>query len=441
MKPELDNTFCWHPFKQMALKDWDKAVGIKVAAPCCNSMRFDKPDPMNIRDKLKETPHEIMPKELFYGEEFTELRKSLLAGERHSACDTCWEMEDRGVKSYRLKHNPIYKEDYINNPKLTTLDISFGENCNLRCRICFPGTSNKLRKDYRFFKENKIDTTGIRSFDWKQDDPYTLSMHGDPGMEHAMFQWKTDSPQWKNILDNIDTITHIKATGGETTISSGFLEFVDTAIQRDCAKNMTLEFHSNCTKFTNKLVDKIGQFKCVIINCSIDSYGDNYHYMRYPMQWDKLTVSLENLLGRLTNADIRIGFNPVISVLNWHRLQELYNYQHTLAQKYKHIRMEFFVDNLSPHTKFIHLKFLPKHLKQKVITYLEQIHTDNRTNIKTTVLPIIQYLEHFMDFPVTDVHKHNMLREITAFDKSRNQNYKDYLHSSLVDYLEEPAYA
>jgi hypothetical protein len=31
-----------------------------------------------------------------------------------------------------------------------------------------------------------------------------------------------------------------------------------------------------------------------------------------------------------------------------------------------------------------------------------------------------------------------MLKEVTAFDKSRNQTYNDYLHADIIEFLETP---
>ena len=436
MDSNKDNTFCWHPFRQLALKEWTDS-GISNATPCCNMIRPETSDPMGLKTKLRtSTP---TAKEIFHGEEMNELRASMLAGERHRACNVCWRMEDRGASSYRLteikKHNP----QLITDPQLQVIDFSFGENCNLRCRICMPGLSNKLRIDYRYFLKNNIDTTGMQDYDYRKDHHFTQALNSDPGAEYAVNNFDSDSHQWQDILDNIHELVHIKATGGETTLSKGFLEFVDTAIERDCAKNIVLEFHSNCTKFTNRLMDKLNQFKNLYINASIDSIYKNYDYMRYPMTWDKLERSLHNYL----NKNLRPGtlsFNPVVTALNSHSIPALYQYQIQLAAQYNqsNLRWSLWVDLLWPEDKSINIKFLPRSIKQDLIQLYSKMKDDHTDNVKCNIDNIIAFLEENLDLEITDQHRLNMLREIKAFDNSRNQCYTDFIHPDIITFLETP---
>jgi hypothetical protein len=436
MDSNKDNTFCWHPFRQLALKEWTDS-GISNATPCCNMIRPETSDPMGLKTKLRtSTP---TAKEIFHGEEMNELRASMLAGERHRACNVCWRMEDRGASSYRLteikKHNP----QLITDPQLQVIDFSFGENCNLRCRICMPGLSNKLRIDYRYFLKNNIDTTGMQDYDYRKDHHFTQALNSDPGAEYAVNNFDSDSHQWQDILDNIHELVHIKATGGETTLSKGFLEFVDTAIERDCAKNIVLEFHSNCTKFTNRLMDKLNQFKNLYINASIDSIYKNYDYMRYPMTWDKLERSLHNYL----NKNLRPGtlsFNPVVTALNSHSIPALYQYQIQLSAQYNqsNLRWSLWVDLLWPEDKSINIKFLPRSIKQDLIQLYSKMKDDHTDNVKCNIDNIIAFLEENLDLEITDQHRLNMLREIKAFDNSRNQCYTDFIHPDIITFLETP---
>ena len=436
MQPLKDNTFCWHPFRQLALKEWTD-TGIANATPCCNMIRPETPDPMGLTTKLRTTTPTA--KEIFHGEEMAGLRSAMLAGERHSACDVCWRMEDRSAGSYRLTEIKEHNPQLLTDPQLQVIDFSFGENCNLRCRICMPGLSNKLRLDYRYFLKNDIDTTGMQDYDYRNDHPVTQALNSDPGAEYAVNNFNRDSHQWQDILDNIHELVHIKATGGETTLSKGFLEFIDTAIERDCAKNIVLEFHSNCTKFTNRLMDKINEFQELNINASIDSIYKNYDYMRYPMTWDKLELSLHNYLNKNTTPG-NFAFNPVVTALNAHSIPALYQYQIQLAVQYKRpdVYWSLWVDLLWPEDKSINIKFLPRHIKQELIQLYSAMLEDQTTGVSCNIDNTIAFLTENLELEITEQHRINMLREITAFDKSRDQCYNDYLHPSIIEFLENP---
>jgi hypothetical protein len=438
VRPLKDNTICRFPFQQLALKEWTKN-GMLNATPCCNMIRPENPDPMNLKAKLKIS--KPTAKEIFHGKEMSNLRAAMLAGERHSACNTCWAMEDRGAESYRLAQKSEIRNELFTNPQLQIIDFSFGENCNLRCRICMPGLSNKLRLDYRYFLENAVDTSGIQDFDYALDHPVTQQINSEPDSEYAVNQFDLDNYQWQDILDNIDELVHIKATGGETTLSKGFLEFIDTAIDRKCAHNITLEFHSNCTKFTNILMQKLNKFKELKINASIDSIYKNYNYMRYPMTWDKLESSLHNYLNKVATPG-QLSFNPVVTALNSHSIPVLYKYQRQLAAQYhKQVKIHWhlWVDLLWPENKYINIKFLPRYIKEDLIElYSEMLQNNMGVKVSCNINNIIAFLKQHLDLKITEKHRVNMLREITAFDRSRDQNFKDYLHPSIINFLEEP---
>lgn len=472
MKPEIDNTFCWYPFTLLALKEWNMKQGIENASPCCNSIRPETPDPLKIKDRLRADPESITPHEIFHGEEMESIRQAMREGQRHPSCETCWKIEDRGsVSSYRLLSQPSGRnlldednpQDLIDNPELRSIDFAFGENCNLRCRMCGPGLSNKLRADYKFFIDNKMDTSGMGQFDyqqkWRITDPndgktpeekiQNMLKHDiwlKPNTETEVINWK-NGPQWQSILDNIHTLNHIKATGGETLLTKGFQQFVDHAIEQGVAKNIMLEFHTNATKFTDTWISKFKQFNGLFLNLSIDSVGKNYEYCRYPMLWNKVDASLRRLLNKLEPISAErtlpiiknFSFNPVISVLNAHSLPALLDYQTELVQDYTCFEHTvFWCDLLWPDDKFINVRYLPPHVKQNLLNMYNKMLERTSDKITVQLEVVCDYITSHLDYQPTEQDRQNMLREITAFDKSRNQCYNDYLHSDVIEFLETP---
>lgn len=432
------------------------------AAPCCNSIRPETPDPLGIKQELKDCNETIMPMDIFHGPQMESIRQAMREGRKHSACETCWKMEQRGNgDSYRLHSSPSgvgnnheNSQHLIDNPQLKSIDFSFGENCNLRCRMCAPGLSNKLRLDYQYFWENKTDTQGIQGFDWYNFHKYIRQNEIDDNLsnpvtvemahtkDHDLLSSSTDvknfkeNAQWQNILNNIHTLNHIKATGGETTISKPFLQFIDTAIEQGVAGNILLEFHTNATKFTNQLVDKMEQFAGLHLNLSIDSVGKNYEYCRYPMLWHKLDASLRRLLERRNSNLLGFSFNPVMSVLNVHYLPQLLEYQETLVAEYTHMKhCVFWCDLLWPENKYINVKFLSPQIKQGLIEQLSQLHSEN---ISVQINQSLDFLRDWQDYEPSEQDRLNMLKEITVFDKSRDQHYNNYLHPEVVEFLETP---
>lgn len=488
MKPTKDNTFCWFPFSLLALKSWHKDIGITKAAPCCNSIRPETPDPLNHLSEIVSNPDTITANEIFHGKTMREIREYALSNRKHPACTTCWKMEENGngdeVYSYRLDSSPPglltvtdedILQDMIDNPKLSSIDFAFGENCNLRCRMCAPGLSNKLRLDYTYFVENNIDTSGIIGFDWKQrrkeiieestkfglelSTPNELTLDEQrekdqelfPGGEYEVYNWR-DGNQWKDILDNIHDLRHIKATGGETLMSKPFIEFLDRAIETGAAENIFLEFHTNATKFSNENIEKLKKFNGLTLNCSIDSYGKNYEYIRYPMKFPVLEKSLRNILESVKDVNHKhtpngfiknFSFNVVLSALNAHYLEDLVEFHYGLHKEYSLKSNEysvFFVDLLWPEDKFINVKFLPKNIKLDLIEKFKNIRDKYNEHMyyNTNMTSAINILEQNLDLEITEQHRLDMLREIKVFDMSRDQCYNEYIHPDIIEFLETP---
>jgi len=406
MTPKPNNTLCFFPFTQLALKSWNKN-GIKFAGPCCN-----------IRHGGLEFEQGALPIDIFHNEQMEEIRQSMLRGEKHSICKVCWDEESwnkSSPESYRLRSATLNEFADINilKPKLQALDLGFGDDCNMRCRMCKPGNSNKLRIDYKYFVDNKIDTTGIPHFDWANNDP----MH-DVNVEpnsHNTIYLGVAGKQWQNILDNINDLVYVKATGGETLQAKEFLYFIDLAIQKDIAKNMTLLITTNGTKFSKKLVDKLNNFKKIELILSIESIGDNYEYIRYPVKWKTLEKNLAKVKD--TNFDIKVS--SVLSVYNAHYITELCEY-------FDGYRVSI---DLLNRNQYIDTKFLPVEIKSELIEDYEAVTTG------AVLKKAINYLKYNLVNEPTEEDLSNLKREICAFDSSRDQSYVDYLHPKIIQCL------
>mgnify|MGYP000014352607 FL=1 len=448
MKPEKDNTFCYFPFSQLALKNWWKDSGITSAAQCCNAIRPENNnDPLNLNDELYNSSPTAT--EIFNSGIMNELRQSMINGERHTACDVCWKTEDTGGNSYRMFSNPPYSYSTNevfdhNEPKLQVIDFGFGENCNLRCRMCHPGLSNKLRKDYKYFVDNNVDTAGV--YGWDHNLQEDNSMHEIYASQtgHTDVYGFDRNHQWQDILDNIHNLRSIKATGGETTLTEGFKELVDHALATGANKNMTLEFHTNATKFTNDLVSKMLEFEYCHVSLSIDATDKAYEYIRYPMKWQVLKNSVNNLItkwhdhfeDKTYSKEIALDLTCVFSVYNAHMLHDLFEWWNDTCNNKPLIKTSFYIDKMWPDDKFTAVHNLSKKQKLEILDVLYKIDNYNMPNVSVT--HIIEYVKNSLALTITDAHRKNMLKEITAFDLSRGEFYGDFVHPSIVEYLETP---
>jgi len=430
ISPKKGNSFCWLPFQQLALKQWNQTKGIVSAAPCCNTLRPGYDDPLGIKNKLHE---DISAEDIFYGPEMSELRQWMLKGKKHPVCRVCWEQERRSFhpkNSYRLHSQPTENVD-INNPVLKGIDFGFGENCNLRCRMCSPYSSNKLMLDYQYFVNNKLDTSGIFGFEWEKNKDFKFAKN-----RHQITTGWKNGKQWHGILDNIHNLTYIKATGGETFLTEGFIQFIDTAIEKDVAKNITLECHTNATKFTTDQINKLNCFKNLHITASIDSTGKNYEYIRYPMLWKNLDHSVRSLCKNI-KVPTKLSVNVVLGIINAHYMKLIVDWVANLSTQYTNIKFDMFTDILFPEERPISLKRIPPEIKKDLLQELKELQKLKlHKNYCINFQQAIDYYNSTINYIPTDQDKADVIRDLTVFDKSRNQNYHDYLHTDIINWLD-----
>lgn len=436
MKPGVNNTFCFLPFHQIALKNWSNGQ-LESAAPCCNSIRPDNSDPLHIGQHALS---QMSPDEIFNSTSMAKLRSDLLAGIKNPACNTCWRLESQGLSSYRLHsapHASINLNLSIEEPQLCAIDMTFGEDCNLRCRMCTPGNSNKLRIDQNFFRINK--TQGAPSYIGWGD------VYEDP---NETFYFSINSKHYQDLIKNIHAIKILKSTGGETLRTQGFNLFIDTAIEQNAAKDIVLMYHTNATRFTDKMIDKLARFKQNIPTFSIDSVGKNYEYIRYPMPWDKLEMSVDNFLRKISIDTL--SFNSTVTAYNFEYIIELCEWIYDKTKTVPNLFTNVHFDCVWPAQRAIDIDWLPPHIlrsmQQKILDFSSKNRSSaihfNFNSLSERISTILKNQSQASQLFLLDKRK-QLLAEIKAFDQARNQNFRQFLTSNMIQFLElidmEPA--
>ena len=235
--PEMKNppskTFCSRPWNDVFLVN-------KGYSPCC---MIKKTEFGSYQDYLS-------------SDYLKSIKKSLLAGERHSACKTCWEQEDSKVWSNRVA---LEVEDF-DNPKVLYAGIDFSNTCNLACQMCGPYLSTSWGK--RLYKRD-----GSKIQVWN-----TLS---DPRKKLEFYN---------EILPNL---LQLGMSGGEPFQSPDNLELLKIAPRIN--KKLSLFYNSNVTNlyFKGEYIPKyFKNFLNVTVAASVDGYGLANDYQRLNSKWD-----------------------------------------------------------------------------------------------------------------------------------------------------------
>ena len=267
--------FCNAPFTNLRIENrTDRSVIFK---PCC-VYQAQKPIP-SLNDFL-------------VGNEMEDLRRNKLSDTvPNVGCINCSVPESMGLTSIRkqLLNQPWASADR----KTYTLEIFFGNTCNLGCAMCSAELSSYAAEE-RY-------QAGIM--------PVRLSV--------------ADNIQ--TALDTIDQLPDLKSVtfiGGEFFLAKRNVEILDKIIQR----NIQCVITTNATVLAEPLLQKLQQIQDLQIGISSDGTEDVYNFMRYPADWDTLNCNINTLKQRIPWADycVRAVAQP-LNIQNFHELFEWAN--------------------------------------------------------------------------------------------------------------------
>ena len=236
----------------------------------------------------------------FNSEDYKKIRQQMLKGERPSHCFHCFQQEDYGAKSMRLQFIDEYQSDIekminstnedgsIDEPEITYLDMPLGNKCNLKCRMCSPGVSYLIGKDWKKMGKTFDEAKAKRILKDK---------------------WYASSNTFHMLKEALPHIRVIFTAGGEPMLVKEHLKILEMIIEEGHADHILLRYNSNQTVIPEKIVNLWKFFKTVVFNCSVEACGPINDYIRYPSKWKDLEKNiyfLDNLSYERKNIEIYI---------------------------------------------------------------------------------------------------------------------------------------
>lgn len=177
--------------------------------------------------------------------------------------------------------NSTTEDGTITNTKLVSMDLRIGNQCNLRCVMCFPGESTLWYKDYQ-------EITGYDHF-IVDDKTYNLKL------SDSDFDWANDKHKIDLLVNNSKYLNKIKFGGGEPLIIKYHHYLLNRLIEEGYAENIELEYSVNLTIFPPLLFELWKRFKVIRICASVDAYGLANEAVRYPSKWETIEQNLRML--------------------------------------------------------------------------------------------------------------------------------------------------
>lgn len=261
-------------------------------------------------------------------------------------CKQCWEVEQGGGESKRLREIKYWKLYYdslgervpiidIDTP-LEVLDLKLGNTCNLACATCDPISSSRWNSIIKGF-------TGafpVQPQRWQDTDEF-----------------------WEGLNDSIDHVKKIEIAGGEPFMVKKQRVLLDYLIDNDIAQHVDITWITNSTHYEQDIVDKFKHFKQVRVMVSLDNTHEQFEYMRYPAKWDRAYEIFQKFIELHRENKIMLGLSYTISALNIYRVPDMWQFarDHQIPI-FNNLVMQPF-----------HCKNLPNEYKQTVRERLESV--------------------------------------------------------------------
>jgi MoaA/NifB/PqqE/SkfB family radical SAM enzyme len=333
------DTFCVAPWVSTHLSTFGKVI------PCCLYKQE------RVFGELKS---EVSIEESYNSDIAKEVRRQLWNGEKINECQICWYREEVSkdksvVDSYRYNLWNRFGKDIdaiientnddfsLKEVKFKMMDLRFDNKCNLKCRICNPGFSSSLYKEYK--------DLGFGNFvDYGQ--PYSQSVSDN------------DYEFIKSQLGNVEVLFF---AGGEPLTQDKHYEILQHCIDKGYAKNITVWVTTNFTKLFYKsynIIEMWKQFKAVEITASIDGFEERGEYLRKGSKWEQIVENRKTLLKEMPN--IFFAIVPTINLMNSYTIIDLY--KNWIESEY--IRPGKMHVNLLTHPEHMQIRNLPENHKE-----------------------------------------------------------------------------
>ena len=273
--------FCNVPWTNLHVY-WDGSFGA-----CCSERHAPHTEP------AKYNLRSMSISEWYTSQPMQHMRDQIKSNNPLTQCAGCYREENIGYESRRIKENfktviftkQAFDRSYAQSPMpydtVTTrlpIDwhIDLGNECNLACKMCNPRASSKISSI--FTKWNLIDKS-------------------------ANSNWTQDPLAWQNFLDSImmvPDLNRLHFMGGEPLLNKRFIELLDFLLANK-RQNISISFVTNGTLVNQALIDKLVQFRSCDIEFSLESIGNNNHYIRQGVDTSVVLGNIQKVIAQQTD--------------------------------------------------------------------------------------------------------------------------------------------
>lgn len=310
-----------------------------IVKPCCMSKK------QLVTDDGDTLLDEALIADFWHSKDRQKFIDDLESGVQVPECDACWREEAAGKQSKRIRDNEKYKDRIFTRESMPeVLDISLGNTCNLKCRICAPIHSTQWLQEEakRLYPDNPNEEIRKSSF-WRYKKIFDSS----------------NSMLWQGLRELYPSLQHMDLAGGEPFYVDNHWKILEDIYKHGYSKNISLHYNTNGTIYPEKYTHLLNEFKSIDIQISSDGVGDKFTYLRHPADFDAVE---QNINSFMNHTNWKLGMCISVSAFNVYDIFETFEHY---ASKGLGIYINVVHDNRSS-------RILPKALKDVIISKLKQ---------------------------------------------------------------------
>ena len=240
-----------------------------------------------------------------------ERRKEMMLGIKPNECNYCWRVEEMGneylsdriIKSKNEEllspnvHQYIKENGWNHRYQPSYLEISFGNECNMKCAYCHPKASSAWMKEMEscgpmeFANHLQVLEEKIYPED---DNPYV----------DAFWKW------WPQLRKHLKVI---RITGGEPLLQKNVWKFLDKLHETGDCKDMIVQINTNLnikTKLVERMCSTVNdlldnnKIKKFAIFSSIESWGEKATYTRNGLDLKLFETNLKTIMKNMSHHSV-----------------------------------------------------------------------------------------------------------------------------------------
>jgi len=315
-------------------------------------------------------------------------------------CTSCWKEDRAGKESKRWRDNKTYLDRELSKDMLPlVVDLSMGNLCNIKCRICSPNHSTPWVIEQAKVTNPNSPKEYTNNVKW-------ISFKESFDEKNGYF--------WDDITKLLKNAERLDFAGGEPFYIEKHWDIVKICADNGWSKHQHVHYNTNGTIYPEKFIPLLEQFKIVDIQVSTDGVGDKFEYLRHGADWQTSEDVIDKLCATrdASATEWSIGVCISISAFNVYDFFETFEHY---AAKGVHIYINIVHDHHG-------VKFLPLQLKQIIIDKLRNYKSEYKQQQWEKERSMIE--RHLSTTEYNDHNWKEFWRELKMRDGLRNETFE-----------------